>query len=311
MTDALQRNQNNGSKAQLAPAPQRERAARRFHRATGPRTPEGKRCSSLNALKDGLFARRLLNEAEKRYFQSQLCRLTAYWKPEGPSEEFCILELAQCSLDKERLYAALRAEIAREVNFVHDDRFERQLSEAERLTSGATLLHHLDNPVIVERAIRNLKDLRTLIQERGFEVEDDLQLLEDVYGPWQMAGVRLSFVGLYRYYAGMTLLGRDEGLKKDLLPAEECKSRFLGRLDEEIQYLESVKAKTVEYQAQRAEQGKEAAFVPDGNALDRLLRFDAHVDRKIDRTLEQLERLQRRRLGESLPPRLEVNLRRR
>ena len=47
--------------------------------------------------------------------------------------------------------------------------------------------------------------------------------------------------------------------------------------------------------------------VPDTPTLDRLLRYEASLDRSFDRTLTQLERLQRMRLGQSVLPKLEVS----
>ena len=46
--------------------------------------------------------------------------------------------------------------------------------------------------------------------------------------------------------------------------------------------------------------------IPDSDELDRLLRCEASLERALDRTLSQLERLQRMRLGQSVPPKLEV-----
>jgi hypothetical protein len=47
------------------------------------------------------------------------------------------------------------------------------------------------------------------------------------------------------------------------------------------------------------------------SATDKLLRYEAHVDRQLSRAMDQLERLQRRRKGENVPPPLTVNLGRR
>jgi len=47
--------------------------------------------------------------------------------------------------------------------------------------------------------------------------------------------------------------------------------------------------------------------VPDGPGLDRLLRYEASLERSFDRTLSQLERLQRMRLGQPVLPKLEVS----
>ncbi len=47
--------------------------------------------------------------------------------------------------------------------------------------------------------------------------------------------------------------------------------------------------------------------VPGAPTLDRLLRYEASLDRSFDRTLTQLERLQRMRLGQPVLPKLEVH----
>ena len=51
------------------------------------------------------------------------------------------------------------------------------------------------------------------------------------------------------------------------------------------------------------------ASIPDAPGLDRLLRYEASLERVFDRTLSQLERLQRMRLGQPVPPpfKLEVS----
>ena len=46
--------------------------------------------------------------------------------------------------------------------------------------------------------------------------------------------------------------------------------------------------------------------IPDGPQLDRFLRYEAALERHFDRTLSQLERLQRMRLGQPVLPKLEV-----
>lgn len=51
--------------------------------------------------------------------------------------------------------------------------------------------------------------------------------------------------------------------------------------------------------------------LPSADATDKLLRYEAHLDRQLYRAMDQLERLQRQRRGENVPPRLNVNLGRR
>lgn len=46
--------------------------------------------------------------------------------------------------------------------------------------------------------------------------------------------------------------------------------------------------------------------VPEGEGLERLLRYEASLERAFDRTLAQRERLQRLRLGQAVLPCLDV-----
>ncbi|PYX76293.1 MAG: hypothetical protein DMG72_05180 [Acidobacteria bacterium] len=51
--------------------------------------------------------------------------------------------------------------------------------------------------------------------------------------------------------------------------------------------------------------------LPPADATDKLLRYEAHLDRQLYRAMDQLERLQRQRKGEKVPPPLNINLERR
>jgi hypothetical protein len=51
-----------------------------------------------------------------------------------------------------------------------------------------------------------------------------------------------------------------------------------------------------------------ARNVPDSPQLDRLLRYEASLERAFDRTLSQLERLQRMRLGQAVPPPIQLSV---
>ena len=48
--------------------------------------------------------------------------------------------------------------------------------------------------------------------------------------------------------------------------------------------------------------------LPPVDATDKLLRYEAHLDRQLYRAMDQLERLQRQRRGERVPPPLNINL---
>jgi CRISPR/Cas system-associated endonuclease Cas1 len=51
-----------------------------------------------------------------------------------------------------------------------------------------------------------------------------------------------------------------------------------------------------------------AAVLPSEEVLDKILRYEAALERQLYRAMIQLERLQRRRLGESVPPPLTMEV---
>jgi hypothetical protein len=63
---------------------------------------------------------------------------------------------------------------------------------------------------------------------------------------------------------------------------------------------------TVERIAEKRKLDAIARNVPNG--LDHLLRYEASLERAFDRTLSQLERLQRMRLGQPAPPSINLNV---
>src|ERR1700680_1659106 len=48
--------------------------------------------------------------------------------------------------------------------------------------------------------------------------------------------------------------------------------------------------------------------IPNGDALDKILRYETTIERQLGRSVDRLERLQRRRQGEMIPPPASVHL---
>jgi len=78
--------------------PRTDELAKSHARSTGPRTAEGKRRSSMNAMKKGFFSQELirsqahLSKEERRTYLRILGGLTEAWNPVGPDEHM-LLEL--------------------------------------------------------------------------------------------------------------------------------------------------------------------------------------------------------------------------
>ena len=54
----------------------------------------------------------------------------------------------------------------------------------------------------------------------------------------------------------------------------------------------------------------EQQAIPNRDATDKIIRYEAAAERSLGRALDRLERLQRRRMGEAVPPPLNANVRR-
>src|SRR5260370_18140937 len=64
-------------------------------KSTGPKTPEGKAATKLNALRHGLRARSVVLPAEKQEDFHQLCNdLESEWQPQSGTEQFYVEQMA-------------------------------------------------------------------------------------------------------------------------------------------------------------------------------------------------------------------------
>ena len=94
---------------------------------------------------------------------------------------------------------------------------------------------------------------------------------------------------------------KTETTNADVIPILENRLERLGRFKEYVFEREKL---AVEAEAR-------SFSLPSVDATDKLLRYEAHFDRQLYRAMDELERLQRRRKGENIPPPLNVNLGRR
>ncbi len=79
-------------------------------------------------------------------------------------------------------------------------------------------------------------------------------------------------------------------------------------IDSEIRHLKRYRKAQAWIEADRAKLESLRRTVPESTALDRLLRYEASLERTFDRTISQLERLQRMRLGQPVPPPVKVEV---
>ena len=292
---------------------------RNAEKATGPKTPEGKRKSSLNAEKHGLLSKEICagHDAETRQeYRKLLADLFKTFAPADTMEEMLVERIAVAQL---RLARVLRYEL-------------RETQRAIKI-GGKRLPEHIQEPAVYdflfdciredpeEAANVICKGLATLriclehINEDGNLHEAYFDLLRSVPGNL-----------LTRVLAFTTRPPNDSqaDLMVSLILASEVVNKeasappdHLGTADYKIIQLVLEEQENLLRWHEicflvRNNPGLRAQLrrpdLPEKEASERILRYGAAAERQFDKALDQLERRQRRRLGETVPPPVNAHL---
>ena len=283
-----------------------------IRRTAGPRTRQGKERSKHNALKHGVFSKQVvLPDESDAEFHALLDGLRNDFQPEGTLEDVLVEKLAALFWRNRRLIIAESAEIQKGVKFLAWDKEQRQ-QETAHSTSGIMIhiggiVRRISNPILLQRSLDLLEKLRRNLGDNGFDQEKDMSILIQLYGsnPDRWAETLLDFYSLFSYSAG---LPEDVRQQKGLSSPEEYKNFVIGRIWDEIERLNGYKRARARIESSRMKLEALSRNVPDAPQLDRLLRYETAISREIDRTLNQLERLQRMRRGQPVPPPINVNV---
>lgn len=275
-------------------------------RATGPRTPAGKRRSKYNAVKHGIFTRAVLEGLEsKQEYYRLLQALREDLQPEGTLEDILVEQLATLFWRRRRVLEAEKGAIQENARFILWDKTMEQVEEVvrtdDRLVPWAGgLLRRRLNPCVLEKCIDILQDWRKGFAESGFDSNEDIEVLARVYGFERLELAREGLPCAYRLLAAITKQNGKAEEGAHLSPTQG-KEAMLRHIDEEIKRLTQLKTELTEQQGERLQCQAQTQMVPD--SVDRLIRYETMLSREIDKTLSQFERLQRRRHGErDLPP---------
>ena len=103
------------------------------------------------------------------------------------------------------------------------------------------------------------------------------------------------------------LQSNPEGLEPSALRARQ-KELALAYLDEKLRSISQNKSDSLDREVEEELACQAAAVLPSPEVLDKIMRYETMLNRQMDRDMNQLERLQRRRLGEAVPPPLTMEV---
>jgi hypothetical protein len=278
--------------------------------STGPRTQQGKERSKRNSIKYGIFSDVVVLKSEpKADFDALLKAFYEDRRPEGALEEVLVNKFAVLWWRLRRVWSAETAEIRAGVEFIQWDANERNRQDAARLpqlSCNGGLVRWIANPEGLEGCVKLLEELKESLDEEGFSPEFDKAILTKLYGSYEerdeKENWKKTLFDSYLVWLNTSQCPDEERKQKGYATPKECKDNVLEDVNEEIQRLERCRKENAKVSASKLELESLRRGVPEGPQLDRLLRYETAILREIDRTLNQLERLQRMRLGQLVPP---------
>jgi hypothetical protein len=271
-------------------------------KSTGPKTGAGKAVAKMNALKHGILSVEVLVQGvhykeSRREFRNYRQRFWQELAPEGPLEEALVDEIVTNRWRHRRILLAESGEIALSVE---SGCWQRKRG---RIEHDWILWKHAANMVYkMEESAGGIRYLRHILEGVQAAVQKEGQLtapackatLDAFAGQPNHITRQLDAFGLW-------LQENPEKLEQAALLARH-REQVLEYVDKELRALVWPLQILNEREEKEEDALQEAAVLPPADKLDKILRYETALDRQFYRAMNQLERLQRIRNGDLVPP---------
>ena len=292
----------------MSPA-QIEANRRNARKSTGPKTPAGKAVAKLNALKHGILSREVVVQGWKirespSEFDLLRQQFLGQYAPVGPVEEMLVDRIVSTCWRLRRAVTAESGEIALSVDIGH---FVR--TRPERLAdviSDAVQPRGDDAALELEESILGLGYLRSLLENVRAAVEKNGELTKAALQETHVAGKPNALTDKLAALRAVPVANPD-GLDEAALKAKR-RDQILTEIGRMSNHYECQEKRTKEREEVEESARQAAAVLPSTDTLDKILRYETTLDRQLYRAMNQLERLQRLRQGEAVPPPLTMEV---
>jgi hypothetical protein len=262
----------------------------------------------LNAVRHGILSsevvvRGLRIQEREDEFKALRAQFLESLAPEGPLEEMLVERIVTMQWRLRRVLLAETGEIALSVD---GGRWKRENRERIPVTTFLGDLH--DGAEELGKSSQGLQFLQYVLEKVREGVLHDGELTEKMY-EWVLQRFAGRPNSLTRVLAGYRerFVANAAGLS-----GEESKGNHqravLGFIELELEsYAELSRLR--EEREDKEETARQAAnILPETAVVEKILRYEVALDRQMYRAINQLERLQRRRGGENVPPPLTMEV---
>jgi len=279
---------------------------RNAQKATGPKTPNGQAVSKMNALKHGILSKeavvhgRCIKESD-REFAALHQRFWDELQPAGPVEEMLVDQIVTTHWRLRRAMKAESGEITLSVDNGHWNRKHQHPALTCVLwESFGDPVSSMRNSAFGNRFLENqLKEVRASVEKEGELTETAIQSVKYNGKPYSLTKDLEELRS--------ELQQNPEGLESSVLRAKQ-KEQALAYIDRELRIISWRKSDCEEHEEKEEEARQAAAVLPSPEVLDKILRYETKLERQLYRAMNQLERVQRMRLGEAVPPPLTMEV---
>jgi hypothetical protein len=304
-------------------------------RSTGPRTEWGKRTVARNAIKHGFLAREVVitagdGEESLEEFCDLVGLLSEYYEPVGVVEDLLVQNVATSWWRKARVIRAENGEIRKRLDTLAMDRAQRNSYKSNYdLVALQFLLvlcspeNRADPPLLTKEGSSALQEAQRDITKHC----NGLHLLTELLEEAKSEIARDGYISLdirkkifhafshwdYYFAIGCVRCCPPEASEKvvDEQADKEYADLLVADIDERLEIISRLKRYATKREELALAAEARSFSLPPADATDKLLRYEAHLDRQLYRAMDQLERIQRQRRGENVPPPLNINLGRR
>jgi len=306
-------------------------------RSTGPKTARGKSTVARNAIKHGLLAREVVitagnGEENLEEFHSLLKGLWESYEPMGVVEESLVQTIAACWWRKARVIRAENGEIRKRLDTLHGDRAQRTSDKGNFDLARSHLdlgLYDAENKADQKISSRERwsgiqsaqTDMRSHISGLLYMSVLLHRAKSEIVGAGYISEetqkkILLAFCFWDYPFTHACLHARPPETKAEGVPpkdsedkqAEKERGFVLELIDTQLERMKAFGESAFEREGLQGDAEARSFSLPSADATDKILRYEAHLDRQLYRAMDQLERLQRQRRGENVPPPLNINL---
>jgi len=283
-------------------ATQLEANRRNSLKSTGPKTQSGKLHSSRNSWKHGILSAQVpvidgRGRENAQQFGALLAKLQKDLEPCGTLEDLLVQQIAIAYWRLARVHRCEAAEIAKNSESV-EDRFDEH--QRQSVAEG--------DPDLMRNSSRGIEMFSQTLRRADMELKLVGYLTDLTIS--RLAASSGSEVGEFlEVFKQMTKdaakAPTPDGLTDKALGAKLTRRALAvcgPYVDELMEYVNA-------RERVRWNNDLLSASLPDPAAVDRLLRYEASIQRGLDRSLARLERLQRMRKGEAVPLTVRVQTR--